>query len=136
MLISFHPDQSKTLNYPLHQPRFSLCDVKLLTTLADTKQSTLVVEKELIFEDFECGLQLETDDIDRERKAKRAKKRREERERAKEEMKKLEIKDPNSEKPVQIHHISKMPKMQKEMNELFSLFKDPDEIKDKGKKLN
>ena len=127
---SFHPDQSQTINYPIHTPRFSLSDVKLLTTLADAKQSTLLVEKELVLEDFDYGLQLETNDADRERKAKRAMKRREEQEQKKQ----MQIKDPETDVPVQIHHISQMPKMQQEMNELFSLFKDPDAADKKKKK--
>ena len=123
---SFHPDQTATLDYPIRVPRFSIIDdMRLLNSISEAKQSTLLVEKELVIDENDVGLRLETDPRDTLIKAKRCLKRKERKAKEMEELAKLKIKDPEVEKPEQHHFRTKMPKAQREMNELFALFKAP-----------
>lgn len=118
-VYSFKPDQRMTINYPLSKPRFGLVDdFDLIVAENAAKKSSLVVESNLELEQSDIGLSLITDEIDRNRKAKRALKRMEERQKEKKETVEIE--------PVDVTHkqkASKMPKQAQELNKLFSLFK-------------
>ena len=99
--------------------------MRLLNSISEAKQSTLLVEKELVIDENDMGLKLETDPRDTLIKAKRCLKRRERKAKEQEELAKLKIKDPDVEKPQKHTYRTPVPKSQRELYEIFSLFKEP-----------